>query len=89
VLKKRNKKTLTGKVISDKMDKTVVVMVNSLRKHPTYGKFIKKRVKYKSHDEKNECMLGDEVEIIESRPYSKDKKWRVLKIIKKAYHENN
>ncbi|MDY6862121.1 MAG: 30S ribosomal protein S17 [Thermodesulfobacteriota bacterium] len=88
MLKRGNKKTLVGQVTSDRMDKTVVVLVNSLRKHLSYGKFIKKRMKYKGHDEKNECRVGDTVEIIESRPYSREKRWRVLKILKKAYYES-
>jgi small subunit ribosomal protein S17 len=88
VLKRANKKILTGKVISDKMDKTILVLVNSLRKHPVYEKFIKKKMKYKSHDEKNECKTGDFVQIIESRPYSKEKRWRVLKVLKKTDYEN-
>jgi len=78
------KKRLTGVVVSDKMDKTVVVMVERIVKHPRYGKYIKRRKKYHAHDEENECKTGDVVEIIESRPLSKTKRWRVVRIIRKA-----
>ncbi|MCD6462998.1 MAG: 30S ribosomal protein S17 [Thermotogae bacterium] len=78
------KKRLTGVVVSDKMDKTVVVMVERIVKHPRYGKYIKRRKKYHAHDEKNECKTGDVVEIIESRPLSKTKRWRVVRIIRKG-----
>ena len=77
------KKVYTGKVISDKMDKTVVVAVERLTRHPMYKKTIKKIAKFKAHDEENKCKAGDKVSIIESRPLSKDKRWRVLEIVEK------
>jgi len=78
------KKTFEGIVVSDKMDKTVVVMVERVVKHPRVGKYIRRRVKFMAHDERNECKIGDRVEIIESRPLSRHKRWRVLKILEKA-----
>ena len=72
-----------GWVVSDKMDKTVVVAVETSKRHPLYKKTIKRTVKYKAHDEKNECKLGDTVRIIETRPLSKEKRWRVDEIITK------
>ncbi len=74
------RKTRVGKVVSDKMDKTVVVAI----KHPLYKKIIKRTVKLKAHDENNECRIGDRVEVMETRPLSKDKRWRVTNIIEKA-----
>ncbi len=76
-------KTRVGRVLSNKMDKTVVVSVETLRHHPLYKKTIRRAVKYKAHDEKNECRLGDTVKIIETRPLSKEKRWRVAEIITK------
>ncbi|MEI3036763.1 MAG: 30S ribosomal protein S17 [Oscillospiraceae bacterium] len=78
------RKTRVGKVVSDKMDKTVVVSIQDNVKHPLYKKIIKRSVKFKAHDEKNECGIGDRVMIMETRPISKDKKWRVVQIIEKA-----
>ena len=78
------RKTRVGKVVSDKMDKTVVVSIQDTVKHPLYKKIIKRSVKFKAHDEKNECGIGDRVMIMETRPISKDKKWRVVQIIEKA-----
>ncbi|MBE6853525.1 MAG: 30S ribosomal protein S17 [Ruminococcus sp.] len=78
------RKTRVGKVVSDKMDKTVVVAIVDNVKHPLYKKIIKRTVKMKAHDEKNECRIGDRVEIMETRPLSKDKRWRVTEIIEKA-----
>ena len=78
------RKTRVGKVVSDKMDKTVVVAIVDNVKHPLYKKIIKRTVKMKAHDEKNECKVGDRVEIMETRPLSKDKRWRVTNIIEKA-----
>ena len=78
------RKTMVGKVVSDKMDKTVVVSIQDNVKHPLYKKIIKRSVKFKAHDEKNECGIGDRVMIMETRPISKDKKWRVVQIIEKA-----
>ena len=80
----RRKKTLIGIVVSDKMDKTVTVLVERLTQHSTYKKYIRKRKKFRAHDEQNACGIGDKVLIVESRPLSKDKHWRVRKIIEKA-----
>jgi small subunit ribosomal protein S17 len=77
------KKVYTGKVISDKMDKTVVVAVTRLTQHPVYKKTIKRTTKFKAHDEDNRCRVGDIVSIIESRPLSKDKRWKVLEIVRR------
>ena len=74
-------KTLTGTVISDKMDKTAVVLFERKVKHPKYGKYVKKSIKYKIHDEKNECKTGDVVTIAEVRPISKDKSWKLIGIL--------
>ena len=71
-------------VSSDKMDKTIVVMVNRLVLHPTYKKYVRKRTKVKAHDPKNECRIGDKVRLIETRPLSKDKRWRVKEILERA-----
>lgn len=81
---RNQRKTRIGKVISDKMDKTVVVAVESLERHTLYNKTIKHTVKFKAHDESNECHIGDTVEIMETRPLSKDKRWRVVEILEKA-----
>ena len=78
------RKTLVGVVTSDKMDKTVVVTIKDRVKHPLYNKIVDKSVKYKAHDENNECGVGDKVLIMECRPLSKDKNWRVVEIIEKA-----
>lgn len=78
-----NRKTRVGRVLSNKMDKTVVVAVEVVKRHPLYGKAMKKAVKYKVHDEKNECGEGDVVRIIETRPLSKEKRWRIGEIITK------
>lgn len=78
------RKTRVGLVVSDKMDKTIVVALQDSVKHPLYGKIVKRTVKFKAHDEKNECGIGDKVEIMETRPLSKDKNWRLLRIIEKA-----
>ncbi len=75
------KKTRIGYVVSDKMDKTVVVAVETTKRHPLYKKTFKRVVKYKAHDETNECKLGDKVRIIETRPLSREKRWRVGEII--------
>ncbi|MEI6610352.1 MAG: 30S ribosomal protein S17 [Deltaproteobacteria bacterium] len=79
-----NKRTIKGVVISDKMDKTIVVKAERLVKHPIFHKYVRKHVKYKAHDEKNECKSGDTVVIIEARPMSKDKRWRMLEILERA-----
>lgn len=78
-----NRKIQVGVVTSDKMDKTVVVKVDNLFKHPVYKKYIKRCVTYKVHDEENACTTGDKVRIVESRPMSKDKRWRVREILEK------
>ena len=78
------RKTMVGVVTSDKMDKTVVVTIKDRVKHPLYNKIVDKSVKYKAHDEKNECGVGGKVQIMECRPMSKDKNWRVVEIIEKA-----
>ena len=78
------RKTRTGKVVSNKMDKTIVVAVEDKVKHPLYGKIVNRTYKLKAHDENNECGVGDKVLIMECRPYSKDKRWRVVEIIEKA-----
>ena len=80
----KKRKIRVGRVISDKMDKTVVVTVETLRHHPLYKKTIRRAVKYKAHDEKNECRPGDTVRIIETRPLSREKRWRVAEIITKG-----
>jgi small subunit ribosomal protein S17 len=81
---KERRKQLTGHVISDKMDKTVVVQVERLSRHPRYGKVLRVRKKYKAHDERNDCHVGDLVRIVESRPLSREKRWRVEEIVKRA-----
>ena len=78
------RKTRVGVVSSDKMDKTVVVSIKDKVRHPLYGKIINRAVKYKAHDEENTCGVGDKVLIMETRPMSKDKRWRVVEIIEKA-----
>ena len=78
------RKTRVGKVVSDKMDKTIVVAIADNVKHPLYKKIIKRTVKLKAHDENNECRIGARVEVMETRPLSKDKRWRVTNIIEKA-----
>ncbi len=78
------RKTRTGKVVSNKMDKTVVVAVVDNVKHPLYGKIVKRTYKLKAHDENNECNIGDRVKVMETRPLSKDKRWRLVEIIEKA-----
>ena len=78
------RKTRTGVVVSDKMDKTIVVAVKDNVKHPLCKKIMKRTVKFKAHDENNECGIGDRVMIMETRPLSKDKRWRLVKIVEKA-----
>ncbi|MCD7797018.1 MAG: 30S ribosomal protein S17 [Clostridiales bacterium] len=78
------RKTRVGIVTSDKMDKTVVVTIKDRVRHPFYNKIVNRTVKYKAHDENNDCGVGDKVLIMECRPYSKDKRWRVVEIIEKA-----
>ncbi|GAB6159523.1 30S ribosomal protein S17 [Howardella ureilytica] len=78
------RKTRTGRVISDKMDKTIVVAVEDNVQHPLYKKTVKRTYKLKAHDEENVCSIGDVVKVMETRPLSKDKRWRLVSIIKKA-----
>ncbi|MBW3625629.1 MAG: 30S ribosomal protein S17 [Armatimonadetes bacterium] len=78
------RKTRVGRVTSDRMEKTVVVAVTSLVRHPLYGRTLRRTKKFKAHDENNECRIGDTVEIMETRPLSKDKNWRVLQILERA-----
>lgn len=78
------RKTIIGKVISNKMDKTVVVAVEDSVKHALYNKIVKRTYKLKAHDENNECGMGDRVKVMETRPLSKDKRWRVVEIVEKA-----
>ena len=78
------RKTRDGLVVSDKMDKTVVVAIVDNVKHPLYKKIVKRTVRLKAHHEKNECRVGDRVEVMETRPLSKDKRWRVIEILEKA-----
>ena len=78
------RKTRTGKVVSNKMDKTIVVAVVDNVKHPLYGKIVKRTYKLKAHDENNECNIGDRVKVMETRPLSKVKRWRLVEIIEKA-----
>jgi len=80
---KRLSKVMTGVVVSDKMDKTVVVLVSRLIKHPVYKKYIRRRAKFMAHDEQNSARMGDTVEIIESRPLSKFKRWRLTRIVER------
>lgn len=82
--KKSNKKTLTGNVVSNKMDKTIVVAITRRQLHPLYRKYITRTKKIKAHDAENVCAIGDTVRVIESRPLSKEKRWRLQSIVKKA-----
>mgnify|MGYP001078324159 CR=1 FL=1 len=82
--KRQNKRQMTGMVFSNRMDKTVTVMVERLVKHKLYHKYIKRRSKFAAHDESNSCQVGDKVVITESRPLSRNKRWRVNKILEKA-----
>ena len=83
-MERGNRKVRMGTVVSDKMDKTVVVAVETFVTHPLYKKQIRKTTKFKAHDENNQCGIGDTVKIMETRPLSKDKNWRVVNIIEKA-----
>jgi len=78
------RKARIGKVVSDKMDKTIVVAVENNVKHPLYGKIVKRTYKLKAHDENNECRVGDRVKVMETRPLSKDKRWRLVEIVERA-----
>ncbi|MDE5654655.1 MAG: 30S ribosomal protein S17 [Clostridia bacterium] len=84
-MEERNlRKTRVGVIVSDKMDKTVVVAIKERVKHPLYGKIINRTKTFKAHDEQNECGIGDTVRVVETRPLSKDKRWRVVEIVEKA-----
>lgn len=78
------RKTRTGKVISNKMDKTIVVAIEDHVRHPLYGKIVKRTYKLKAHDEENTCGIGDTVKVMETRPLSKDKRWRLVEVIERA-----
>lgn len=82
--KRNERKTRTGKVVSDKMDKTIVVAIEELVQHKLYKKSVKRTVKFKAHDENNEAQVGDRVQIMETRPLSREKRWRLVKIVEKA-----
>lgn len=84
VIERGNRKTRVGKVVSDKMEKTVVVLVETRAPHPLYKKIVKKSKKFNAHDEEGSCAVGDMVKIMETRPISKTKRWRVTEVIKKA-----
>ncbi|MBR0276905.1 MAG: 30S ribosomal protein S17 [Clostridia bacterium] len=84
-MEERNlRKVMIGTVTSNKMDKTIVVSVETSVKHPIYGKVVKRTYKLKAHDEENKCQIGDKVKVMETRPLSKDKRWRLVEIIEKA-----
>ena len=84
IVERNLRKTRVGIVTSDKMDKTIVVSIVDNVKHPLYGKIVKRTYKLKAHDEKNECKIGDRVKVMETRPLSKDKRWRLVEIVEKA-----
>ena len=83
-MERNSRKVKIGKVISNKMDKTIVVAIEYSVKHPLYGKVVKKTYKLKAHDEENICAMGDKVKVMETRPLSKDKRWRLVEIVEKA-----
>lgn len=83
-MERNNRKSLVGKVVSDKMDKTIVVLVETYKNHPLYGKRVKYSKKYKAHDENNQAKIGDKVQIMETRPLSKDKRFRLVKVVEEA-----
>lgn len=84
-MEERNlRKVMTGTVVSNKMDKTIVVAVETSVKHPIYGKIVKKTYKLKAHDEENQCQICDRVKVMETRPLSKDKRWRLVEVVEKA-----
>ncbi|OGO77842.1 MAG: 30S ribosomal protein S17 [Clostridiales bacterium GWB2_37_7] len=83
-VERNDRKTRIGKVVSNKMDKTVVVAIETLVSHPLYKKSVKRTTKFKAHDENNECNIGDRVRIMETRPLSKEKRWRLVEIIERA-----
>ena len=81
---RNRRKSRVGKVVSDRMDKTIVVSIERLVKHPQYGRYVRRRSKFKVHDEKNECRPGDTVRFMETRPISKDKRWRFVEFVERA-----
>ena len=83
-MERNNRKVREGIVVSDKMDKSIVIKVERKMKHPIYGKFLKRSTKFMAHDEKNECRIGDRVRMMETRPLSKNKCWRLIEIVEKA-----
>ena len=83
-MERNNRKVKIGKVVSNKMDKTIVVAIEYSVKHPLYGKVVKRTYKLKAHDEENICAVGDKVKVMETRPLSKDKRWRLVEIVEKA-----
>ena len=83
-MERNHRKTRVGKVISNKMDKTIVVAIEDHVKHPLYKKIVKKTYKLKAHDENNECNIGDKVKVMETRPLSKDKRWRLVEVMEKV-----
>ncbi|WP_035315675.1 30S ribosomal protein S17 [Kineothrix alysoides] len=84
MVERNNRKTRTGKVTSNKMEKTIVVAIEDHVKHPLYSKIVKRTYKLKAHDENNDCNIGDTVKVMETRPLSKDKRWRLVEIIERA-----
>lgn len=83
-MERARRKLRSGRVISDSMDKTVVVAIETLVRHPLYGRIVRRTTKFKAHDEENSCGVGDTVEIMETKPISKEKRWRVSRIVEKA-----
>ena len=83
-MERNHRKTIIGTVVSDKMDKTIVVAVETFVDHPIYKKRVRKTTKFKAHDENNKCGIGDRVKLMETRPLSKDKRWRLVQIVEKA-----
>ncbi|SHH45553.1 30S ribosomal protein S17 [Tepidibacter thalassicus] len=83
-MERGRRKVRVGRVVSDKMEKTIVVAVEEFVRHPLYGKAVKRTKKFKAHDEQNACRIGDRVKIMETRPLSKDKRWRLVEIVEKA-----
>ena len=81
---RNRRKIRVGKVVSDRMEKTVVVSIERLVKHPTYGRYVRRRTKFKVHDEKNECHVGDVIRFMETRPMSKEKRWRFVEFVERA-----
>ena len=83
-MERNSRKTITGIVVSDKMDKTIVVQTETLKTHPIYKKRFKKSTNFKAHDENNECLIGDRVKIMETRPLSREKRWRLVEILERV-----